>query len=1223
MAIGSAVSYVSSLGVEQVEVPEVREQSQADATTTIESAGLTVGEVLERTNASVPAGLAVKTDPAAGSTVDKGSAVTLTMSVGPKQVDVPDIVGQSEADAVAALEGADLVAGSTTAEYSDTIPAGSVISSAPAAGTTVDAKSSVDFVLSLGIEQVAVPDLSGPAADADAKITDAGLVVGEVTEDFDESVAEGDVSSQSPSAGTTVDKGSSVDYVSSLGPTPSVKVPAVRDLPQAEAVAAIEGANLVIAETVERTHEKVADGDAIKTAPAADEEVLQGSEVTLYVSTGSKARIIPEVKDQPAAEAQAALEAEGLVVTSEERTNSKIPAGNAVKTEPAAGETVDVGSDVLLIVSKGPKQVVVPDVVGLSKADANAAITDGELTVGAEAVVENDAPKNTVLAQEPAPDGEVDKGSAVDITLSSGPPMSTIPEVKDQPAAEAQAALEAEGLVVTSEERTNSKIPAGNAVKTEPAAGETVAEGSDVLLIVSKGPKLVVVPNVVGMPRPDAKAALADVGLTIGEVQTAADTSPKSTVLSQEPAGDSEAPKGSAVDLIVSSGPPMSTIPEVKDQPAAEAQAALEAEGLVVTSEERTNSKIPAGNAVKTEPAAGETVDVGSDVLLIVSKGPKQVVVPNIVGRLKAEANEAIKASELSVGEQTSVENDAPKNTVLAQEPAADSQVDKGSAVDYTLSSGPPPVIIPEVKNESAADAEAALTRLGLKAKTQERTNAHVAAGDAVKTDPPAGESAAVGSEVVLTISVGPKQVTVPDIGGLSEADAKAALTDAEVKVGERSEANSDTVLAGNVVSQEPAAGTTVDKNSPVAYTISLGPVIEPMGFGGDLSDADVASQLDVVASEVEVVRGVELGATPYDGTGDRAQELALAERVDILRDPDAIGAEENALKRLGLLKSGDDLEKLLEQLYGQALPIWYVAEENHQSILSSIDSLDAGQQAQAAREFGRAATLQQNGPDAARTDDKSVGDEAMAAYALEQGDGTAVMNDWAATYGSKNKANEVIVPGDDGVYASMPLLLQREYSFPFLEGRNFVDQLRKNGGWDSVDDAWGRIPESTEQILHPKLYPNERPTTIVMDDIAGRLGSGWKEGWQQTMGELRIGVWLADGQPGEQSGPRAPVKLPKANAAAGWGGDRLVSLNGPDGQWAVVWQTKWDSPEDVDQFVKAANKVIADLPGAHAVVTDDVSSGVSNPVLVLLTGSADTLTTVSESLGVAVATPS
>jgi hypothetical protein len=231
-------------------------------------------------------------------------------------------------------------------------------------------------------------------------------------------------------------------------------------------------------------------------------------------------------------------------------------------------------------------------------------------------------------------------------------------------------------------------------------------------------------------------------------------------------------------------------------------------------------------------------------------------------------------------------------------------------------------------------------------------------------------------------------------------------------------------------------------------------------------------------------------------------------------------------------------------------------------------------------------------------------------------------MLSWAADAGSAGSTNDVIVPGDDGIFASMPPLLQREYSLPFLEGRILVDRLREDGGWDSVDGAWSRLPESTEQILHPNLYPNERPTTVALDDVASRLGEGWQEKWQQTMGELRIGVWLADGQPGEQVGPKAAVKLPKANAAAGWGGDRLVSLDGPDGQWAVVWQTKWDSADDVAQFVGAANAAIADLPGSHLVVEADASGGLSDPVLVLFTGSSDTLTAVSAALGVAVATP-
>ena len=78
----------------------------------------------------------------------------------------------------------------------------------------------------------------------------------------------------------------------------------------------------------------------------------------------------------------------------------------------------------LLIVSKGPKQVTVPDVVGLKKGAAESAIADAELTVGQVESVEDPAPKNTVIAQVPEPGGEVDKGSAVDLTLSAGPPTA-------------------------------------------------------------------------------------------------------------------------------------------------------------------------------------------------------------------------------------------------------------------------------------------------------------------------------------------------------------------------------------------------------------------------------------------------------------------------------------------------------------------------------------------------------------------------------------------------------------------------------------------------------------------------------------------------------------------------------------------------------------------------------------------------------------------------------
>ncbi len=538
------------------------------------------------------------------------------------------------------------------------------------------------------------------------------------------------------------------------------------------------------------------------------------------------------------------------------------------------------------------------------------------------------------------------------------------------------------------------------------------------------------------------------------------------------------------------------------------------------------------------------------------------------------------------------------------------------------MSSGPPLTLVPEVKGLAEADAVATIGAAGLVvAATEQKTNATIPAGQAVKTDPVAGTEVQTGSAVTLTVSKGAKQVSVPAIVGLAEADALATLAAAEVTPGARSEVNDPAVPNGVVLSQDPAPGTVVIKDSPVAYTVSLGPPIEPRGVGGSLQNPTVIGQLDTVAAAIPTARELPLGAVPYDAISAGDQRQALAARSQRLHDPASVPAEDRTLKRMGLLGQGDDLATLLDRLYGQPLSVAYRQGAGQLTALDSLEKLTVGDEAEAAREFGRAAVDQQIGLGLARVDDPTQGDHALAGLSLEQGDGTATMLTWSAAAiapGNQDKVDDVIVPGDDAVTASMPQILQREYNLPFLEGRLFVDRLRETGGWGAVNDAWSSPPESTEQILHPKAYPGDRPTSIDLGDLAGRLGGGWSEAWKQTMGELRIAVWLADGQPGTQEGPKAPIDLPRANAAAGWAGDRLVSLDGPDGTWAIVWQTSWDSPDDTAQFVEAASAAVADLPGAHAMIAADISTGISNPALALLTSDPNTLANVQAALGLA-----
>ena len=114
----------------------------------------------------------------------------------------------------------------------------------------------------------------------------------------------------------------------------------------------------------------------------------------------------------------------------------------------------------------------------------------------------------------------------------------------------------------------------------------------------------------------------------------------------------------------------------------------------------------------------------------------------------------------------------------------------------------------------------------------------------------------------------------------------------------------------------------------------------------------------------------------------------------------------------------------------------------------------------------------------------------------------------------------------------------------------------------------------------------------------------------------MQIGVWVADGREATTLLPGLPAPLPRADAAEGWGGDRLVSLDGPGDAWAVVWQTDWDSDGDAREFRDAAVAAMRDLDGASDVMDASISGDLAAPVLVLVADSRSTLDSVRSALG-------
>jgi eukaryotic-like serine/threonine-protein kinase len=205
---GSTVGLIVSDGPAPRTVPAgLQGSTEAAAVEAIESVQLAV-EVNRQFSEDVAEGLVVSVSPGSGSEVPRGSPVTVEVSRGPEPITVPaGLQGSTEAAASEAIEGVDLAV-EVNRQFSDDVAEGLVVSVSPGSGSQVPRRSTVTIEVSRGPEPVTVPDVSGtdsPAAAA-ALLRQAGLVPGQVS-----GPSEGSPTGTSPSAGTAVAPGTTVD----------------------------------------------------------------------------------------------------------------------------------------------------------------------------------------------------------------------------------------------------------------------------------------------------------------------------------------------------------------------------------------------------------------------------------------------------------------------------------------------------------------------------------------------------------------------------------------------------------------------------------------------------------------------------------------------------------------------------------------------------------------------------------------------------------------------------------------------------------------------------------------------------------------------------------------------------------------------------------------------------------------------------------------------------
>jgi len=227
-----------------VTMPSLVDLTPAAASAKLAPLQLTLDSGTTDFSETVAAGKIISTDPKAGDSARQGATVSAVVSKGPERHAVPAVAGLSVDDATTAITDASLTVGAQTQVYDDKIPAGSVVTSNPAAAVKLKRGQSVALVVSKGPAPVALPSAVGkPAAATTAALTKLGLKVTSTTA-YSKTVPSGSVVSMAPPAATTVPKGTPVALVVSKGP-PLVVVPDLYTMSESDAKALLRKLGLV------------------------------------------------------------------------------------------------------------------------------------------------------------------------------------------------------------------------------------------------------------------------------------------------------------------------------------------------------------------------------------------------------------------------------------------------------------------------------------------------------------------------------------------------------------------------------------------------------------------------------------------------------------------------------------------------------------------------------------------------------------------------------------------------------------------------------------------------------------------------------------------------------------------------------------------------------------------------------------------------------------------
>ena len=386
--------------------------------------------------------------------------------------------------------------------------------------------------------------------------------------------------------------------------------------------------------------------------------------------------------------------------------------------------------------------------------------------------------------------------------------------------------------------------------------------------------------------------------------------------------------------------------------------------------------------------------------------------------------------------------------------------------------------------------------------------------------------------------------------------------------------------LAGLLACAYIGFGTVLLATFPVA-SMPQGTAVAPSAA----RNAAIVATTITILKETSEIRELSILRPVKSGAQSRTEiERMIIRNLDEQTTPAEMHATELALKKLGLAPADFHFRSFVVKLLTEQVAGYYDPKAQ-QFYLADWIELE-GQKPVMAHELTHALQDQHFNLRRFEKWPKGDSDAELAAHALIEGDATLAMT----LYMAKNPLVALAFIrslGGSGMasdqFKQAPRAIRESLVFPYEQGSEWATRVYRQGGWDSVSQAYAKLPLSSEQILHPeKYFEYETPVKVPLADVRNFLGAGWKRIDYDVNGEWSFYLIL-------DQFLNAPAE--SRRAAAGWAGDRYGLYEGSKpGDVFIVQLTAWDTENDAREFFDAyAKRTWRRYPDAKAT---EITSG-------------------------------